>query len=288
MKRPLALVLIIAAALAAFLALALSGRREADLDEADVLRVPLAKNVKTLDPVGITDVYSDGVAQRVYNCLVQHAPDMSIVPDLAESWDVSADGLVYTFRIRKGVKFHHGRELVAADFVYSLTRLADPRVSAKRELIEDVRGAVEYGELLKKVMDKQPVDRIPEKLEGLAAPDERTLVVTLRRPNPIFLSLMAMSPASAVPREEVEHLGEDFATRPVGTGPFRFVRGERNDRIELERFDEHFAGRPNLARVHFRIIDDSQVRLDSYLNGELDITDVPLGRLPFSLRNISL
>jgi len=281
MKRPLALVIFAALILGAFLALTLLGGRRDKRGSGGgpVLRLPLPKNPKTLDPAGITDVYSDAMAQRIYNCLVKHSPGLEVVPDLAESWTVSEDGKVYTFKLRKGVKFQHGRELTADDVVFSLSRLADPRVSRKRELVEDIEGAAGYGATLEKVSRGEKVEGdIPAKPSGLGAPDPHTVVIRLRRRWPIFLHILAMSPCSIVPRDEVDRLGADFPLKPVGTGPFRVTRFSLNDRIEMVRFDDHFAGEPKLAGLSYRVIEDKLVRFQSYKSGELDMTDVPLGR----------
>jgi peptide/nickel transport system substrate-binding protein/oligopeptide transport system substrate-binding protein len=278
MKRPLALIVFAAAVLAAFLALTLTGGRDGAAADGGVLHLPLPKNPKTLDPAGITDVYSDAVAQRIYNCLVRHSPDLEVVPDLAESWSVSEDGKVYTFRLRRGVKFHHGREMTSDDVVFSLTRLADPRCSRKRELVEDIEGVEEYGAALEKVMNGQEGVRVPAGPSGLSAPDRYTVEIRLRRRWPIILHILAMSPCSIAPRDEMERLGEDFPLQPVGTGPFRVTRFSLNDRIDMARFDDHFAGRPRLSGLVYHIIEDRLVRFESYKSGELDVTDIPLGR----------
>jgi peptide/nickel transport system substrate-binding protein/oligopeptide transport system substrate-binding protein len=284
MKRPLALVVFALVILAAFLALTLGRKRPPaggnGSVEGGVLRLPLPKNPKTLDPAGITDVYSDAMAQRIYNCLVKHSPQLEVVPDLAESWTVSEDGRTYTFKLRSGVKFHHGRELVADDVVFSLSRLADPRCSRKRELVEDIEGAAEYGAVLERVMkgEKVPTPELPAKPAGLSAPDAHTVVIRLRRRWPIFLHLLAMSPCSIVPRDEMLRLGADFPLKPVGTGPFKVAEVGLDNRIEMVRFDDHFAGRPRLAGLSYQVIEDRLVRFDKYRSGELDMTDVPLGK----------
>jgi peptide/nickel transport system substrate-binding protein len=278
MKRLLAIAIFIAVVLGAFLLLVLGEKRGAGGSGSGTLRIPLNENPKSLDPARITDVYSDGVAKRIYNGLVRHSRDLEVVADLAESFESSADGKTYTFKLRKGVKFHHGRELVADDVIYSLTRLADPRVSRKRELVEEIVGAEEYAELVKRT-EPAGASAVPTGLKGLSAPDRYTVVIKLKRSFVPFLNQMAMSPASIVPRDEVERLGKDFASNAVGTGPFRLVTYKPNDRIELVRFADHFGGSPRLAAIQYRIIQEPVVRLKAYLNGDLDLTDVPLARL---------
>jgi peptide/nickel transport system substrate-binding protein/oligopeptide transport system substrate-binding protein len=280
MKRLLALFFFVAVVLGVFLILVL-GEKSGPGAAGSTLRIPLNENPKSLDPVRVTDVYSDGVAKRIYNGLVKHSRELKVVGDLAESFEASADGKTYTFKLRKGVKFHHGREMTSDDVVFSLTRLADPRVSRKRELVEEIVGAVEYAEAIK-AAEKPEISSPgppPPILKGLAAPDKYTVTVELKRPFVPFLHQMAMSPASIVPRDEVERLGKDFASRAVGTGPFKLVTYKPNDRIELVRFDDYFGGRARLGAVQYRIIQEPVVRLKAYLNGDLDLSDVPLARL---------
>jgi peptide/nickel transport system substrate-binding protein len=275
MKRPLILAIFGLLILGAFLVLTLSGSYNED---KNTLRLPLPSNPKTLDPAGITDVYSDAVAQRIYNCLVKHSPTLQIEPDLAQSWEVSNDGLTYTFRLRKNVLFHHGRAMTSDDVIFSLARLADPRVSRKRELVEDIVGANAYGKILEKYKQGQKIAQMPDLPAGLMAPDPHTVVIKLKRRWPLFLHQLAMSPCSIIPRDEMTRLGKDFANNPVGTGPFQVEEILLNDRINLARFDKHFAGQPKIKKLRYQIIKDSLVRYQSYLAGELDMTDVPLGK----------
>lgn len=277
MNRALGLLVFAGLVLAGFLALGLSGRREGPVDAAGTLRVGYPSNPTSLDPVTVTETVADGVARRVFNGLVRHAPDLSVVPDLAESWVVSPDGLTYTFRLREDVLFHNYRKMTAADAVWSLDRLADPAVSRKLELVEAVLGAAERRADFAKSGGGKGWKPAP--LPGLSAPDNRTVVIRLARPWPLLLNQLAMSPAAVVPREEVEKRGVDFGHAPVGTGPFRVTGWLDNDHIALARFPDHFAGSPRLEGVTYRIVKDSSVRFDLYLHGDLDVCDVPVGKL---------
>jgi oligopeptide transport system substrate-binding protein len=255
MNRFLGLLVFLGALLLAFLVLGLSGGGGAGGagGEGGTLRIAFPKDPKSLDPIEIDETLPEGVARRIFNCLVRYNPDLSLAPDLAESWTVSADGRTYTFTLRPAVRFHNGRELSAADVAWSLERLADRKVSRRFDLLRD--------------------------MESCSAPDRRTLAVRLKRASPLFLNTLAMIPCAAVPREEVERLGRDFARKPVGTGPFRLVEWTDNQRLRLEHFDDHFAGTPQLAAVEYLVKSEPTVRFQAYVRGDVDICDVPLGRL---------
>src|SRR5262245_10933823 len=99
-------------------------------DAATVYRRPLGHDPATLDPARIKDIYSRAVSQQIFDGLVQFDRTLSITPALADYWKASRDGLTWTFVLRKGVKFHHGRDVTADDVVFSLTRLLDPRINS--------------------------------------------------------------------------------------------------------------------------------------------------------------
>jgi len=98
----------------------------------------------TLDPARIADIYSRSVAEQIFDGLVRFDQTLTITPALAQHWKASRDGLSWTFTLRKGVKFHHGREVTADDVIYSFTRLLDPKVkSGVADLFLSIRGAQE-------------------------------------------------------------------------------------------------------------------------------------------------
>ena len=186
---------------------------------------------------------------------------LNVVPALAQSWSASRDGLVWTFHLRKGVQFHNGREMSAEDVVYSLSRLLDPAVGSRNSpLLDKVKGAAEFRAGTTKV------------LEGIKAIDRYTVEISLSEPFVPFISILGMAHTSIVPREEVERLGPDFATAPVGTGPFRFVRWERGQEILLEANKHYFRGRPALDRVRFVIFPGGTQSdmLKAFEQGELE------------------
>jgi peptide/nickel transport system substrate-binding protein/oligopeptide transport system substrate-binding protein len=224
-------------------------------------RRPLAQDPSSLDPARIVDLYGVAVANQIFDGLVAFDAHLNVVPALAQSWSASRDGLVWTFHLRKGVQFHNGQEMSAEDIVYSLSRLLDPAVGSRNSpLMDKVKGATEFQAGITKV------------LEGIKAIDRYTVEVSLSEPFVPFISILGMAHTSIVPRGEVERLGTDFGTAPVGTGPFRFVRWARGQEILLETNKDYFRGRPALDRVRFVIFPGStqSVMLKAFERGELE------------------
>ena len=206
------------------------------------------------------------MGQQLFDGLVQFDQTLSITPALAQFWVASRDGLTWTFTLRKGVKFHHGREVTSDDVVYSFTRLLDPKTrSGAADHLLGIQGAQDFRE--------GRVDHVA----GLAAVDRYTVRVSLTEAPVPFVSVLAVGQAKIVPRELVEQQGEAFGTQPVGTGPFRFVRWERGKEIVLAANPDYFDGPPKLARLVFRIFPGE--RLDDvfaeFRAGSLEDSPIP-------------
>ncbi len=231
-----------------------------------VYRRPLGQDPETLDPARISDVYGRSVSQQIFDGLVQFDQTLAIKPALAEFWRASRDGLTWTFDLRKGVKFHHGREVTADDVVYSFTRILDPRTrSGAAELFLNVKGAREYREGRAKTVS------------GFVGLDRHTVQVTLSEAQVPFVAVLAVGHAKIVPRDLVEAQGEAFGLQPVGAGPFRFLRWERGREIVLIANPDHFDGAPRLSRLVYRIFpgDQRDAMHDEFLRGELEDAPVP-------------
>src|SRR2546422_5817304 len=231
-----------------------------------VYRRPLGHDPKTLDPARISDIYSLSVSQQLFDGLVQYDHALTIGPALAEFWRASRDGLTWTFSLRKGVKFHNGREVSADDVVYSLTLIIDPKTrSGAAELFLNVRGAREFREGRARTVP------------GLVALDRNTVQVTLNEMLAPFVAVLAVGHAKIIPRELAEAQGETFGAQPVGTGPFRFLRWERGKEIVLAANPDYFDGPPKLSRLAYRIFpgDQRDVMHDEFLKGNLEDTPVP-------------
>jgi len=219
---------------------------------------------RTLDPAYSTDIYSVTLIQQIFDGLVQFDKNLNVVPALATSWKVSPDGLVYTFSLRQDAHFHNGRPVTANDFVYSFTRILDPREeSSALSFFERLKGAAAY--------------RRGESVEvaGLRALDKYTLEITISEPFAPFLSVLAMISSKVVPREEVERWGKDFGRQPVGTGSFRLESWEGNQ-IVLSANSEYYEGRPYLDGVVYTIYAGAQRQkiLQDFLEGRLEEADV--------------
>jgi oligopeptide transport system substrate-binding protein len=239
-----------------------------------VYRRPLAYNPVTLDPARPNDIYGRTIANQLFDGLVQFDGALAIRPAIAETWTSSRDGLVWTFSLKKGVKFHHGREVTAEDFVYSFSRIVDPATkSAGAALFMKIKGARQFAE------------GRATRVEGLVALDPHTLQITLTESQTPFVSSLAVGFAKVVPREVVERLGERFGQQPVGTGPFKFVEWVRDKQITLAANPDYFEGRPNLDGLEYRIFTGEALdeMFGEFAKGNLEDSGIPARERPLLL-----
>lgn len=271
-----------------------------------VLKLPAAADAKSLDPAMADDLYTNEAISLIYEGLVEYEylkRPHQLRPLIAEAMPtVSKDGLVYTFKIKKGVKFTDsahfaggkGREVVAKDFVYSFLRIADPKINSGGFWIFDgkIKGLNEWREK-NKTAEKVDYDNGPE---GFKALDDSTLQITLVNPYPQLLYVLAMGYGFVVPREVVEKEGNDFGNKPVGTGPYVLERWMRGSKItyvknpayahssfptEAEEGDDKAlladAGKalPIMERVELSIFTESQPLWLNFLSGQLDRAGIP-------------
>jgi oligopeptide transport system substrate-binding protein len=245
----------------------LAAERKQEVPErGGTYRRPLEFNPRTLDPALSLDMYSTTVIQQIFDGLVQFDKDLNIIPAIARSWKISPDGLTYTFYLRKGVTFHHGREVTARDFVYSLTRILDPDIkSNSADFFDRILGAREFAE------------KKAKQVRGLVEQDRYTLQILLSEPYAPFLSILAMKGAKVVPREEIEKSPTAFEKQPIGTGPFRFVSMKEGEEIVLGANMDYFEGRPPLDRIIFTIFPGAprEAILKRFKEGGLEESFIP-------------
>lgn len=279
--------------------------KKIDLNER-VLNLAVTSEVKGMDPIYSNDRYSSNEVGRVYEGLLEYhylKRPYTLVPNLAESLPaVSSDGLTYTFKIKKGVLFHDdaafpsgkGRELVAEDFVYSIKRLADPKLQGLGWWLLDgkIKGLNEWRD---KNSKKDKVD-YTEVIEGLKTIDKYTIQFKLTKQFPQFLYSLAMPFTFAVAKEVVDHYGNEFLNHPVGTGPFMLKEFRqtakkfsytRNPNFREKVFPSEaseefkgmlkYAGRkvPFVDRIEINIVKEDQPRWLNFLKGRVDYIAIP-------------
>jgi len=213
----------------------------------------------TLDPALVTDSTSAEYVVHIFSGLVSLDSSLSVVPDLAERWDISPDGKIYTFYLRDGARFQDGKELTAADVVYSLERACDPRTSSPV-------AAVYLGDI---VGAKEKLSGSAATISGVRAVDQRTVEVTITEPATTFLAKLTYSTAFVLDRSNVE--GGSWPSRPNGSGPFR-LKDLSNERIVLQRNEYYYRDPPKLEEVIYYLSGGSPMSM--YENDELDMVYV--------------
>ncbi|MBL1421608.1 MAG: ABC transporter substrate-binding protein [Alphaproteobacteria bacterium] len=219
-------------------------------------------DVSTLDPAIGYDWQNWSMIKSLFSSLLDYEPGTTnLVNDLAESYEISPDGLVYTFKIMKGVKFHNGREMVASDIKYSLDRVSNPKtLSPGAGFFASIKGFDEVS------------GGTAENLSGVEVVDDYTVKITLARPDATFLHVMALNFASIVPKEAVEEFGEDFGTHPVGTGAYKMTEWTRGQHLTFEANKDYYdSNLPYLDKITFEVGQEPIVALLRLERGEVDI-----------------
>ncbi len=227
----------------------------------------------SLDPPNCYESEGIQVARQLWDGLVEYDPEtLEIKPAIAESWDISDDGLVYTFKLKKGVKFHSGRELIAEDFVYSWSRVA--RAETASYLAYHLQPIVGYDELQAGEGDT---------LEGVKALDDYTLEVTLKYPYADFISTVGHVVFYPVAKEDIEQWGDAYSEHANGTGAFKFVEWKHDQYIQLERFDDYYGEKALLEKVKYVIFADEDTAFLEFKAGNLEYTEIPQGKIQATL-----
>jgi len=225
-----------------------------------------AQSPESLDPILSNNYWESEIVLQLFDGLVRFDANLNTVAALAQDWRVSPDGRTYVFSLRQGVRFHHGREITAEDFVYSLTRLLDPkRKSNDAQYYARIQGAADF--------QAGRSTTVP----GLQALNSSTLQIVLDQPYAPFLRLLAQQPASVVPKEFVESSEQPFGQNPVGTGAFRLERWNPGAEILLAANPEYYSGRPHLERIRITTLPALNAResFQLFVDGKLDLSFVP-------------
>jgi peptide/nickel transport system substrate-binding protein len=229
----------------------------------NTLRVRLNADIRSTDPGVNRDGNTDMIAYHLFEGLVAYGDDTGVVPMLAEEIDVSDDGLEYTFRLREGVRFHNGQELMAEDVVFAWERFLDPETNWRCLPDFDGRGVSE--------------------VTGVEAVDDLAVRFTLAEPAALFLTSMARVDCGVSGIWHRDSLGADGEwSEPIGTGPYRLAEWRQGQFVELERFAEYAAntgGLDGLAgnkgdgpeRVRFVLIPDSSATRAALQSGDIDL-----------------
>jgi peptide/nickel transport system substrate-binding protein/oligopeptide transport system substrate-binding protein len=219
---------------------------------------------RSLDPALSTDVPTGRAVAYLFDGLTRFTPDAQVVPGLATSWETSPDGSVYTFHLRRGVTFTDGTPFVARQVLTSWQRVLDPKVRGGRGWpLYPIKGAKEYAE------------GKTTSIEGMAAPNDSTVVVTLKEPFAIFPKLLAMPVAAIAP----DKIPANFGEHPIGTGPWRLVEWKHDDYLLFAPNRGYWGGAPKADSLKARIISEPSTAVAEFQSGNVDVLQVPQGEI---------
>jgi peptide/nickel transport system substrate-binding protein len=207
------------------------------------LRVALPSNLNTLDPAK-TKIGEEYIVNfLVYSGVTEITASGEVKPDLAESWTVSEDQKTWTFKLRQGVKFHHGREVDAEDVKVTIERVMDRANGSTARVNFDIVSSIE-------------------------AVDKHTVRFNLKIPYSGFAEILGDRQTRIVPRDKVDTI----ASEPIGTGPFKLTVNRPGDRIELAKNPDYFLkGQPKLDGITFRIMPETAAQVAAIETGAIDL-----------------
>lgn len=223
-----------------------------------------------LDPNVTNNSFAAPFLDNLFEGLVTYDKDNNLVGGSAEKWEISEDGLTYTFTLRDGLKWSDGSPLTAKDYLYTMKRILTPSTAAMylNMLTDYVAGAQEY-------YDALAAGQTPnEEALGIKAPDDKTLVITLKAPAPYYLGILAMYTFCPTQQAAVEANPESWAQSAknyVSNGPFMMTEYNFNESVVMVKNPNYWnAENVKLEKLTFRFILDSSTALTAYENGEID------------------
>lgn len=221
--------------------------------DKETLYFSLGGEVSILNPILSTDTSSSSVEDLIYSGLTKINEKLEVVPDMAESFSMSKDGKVWTFKIKKGIFWHDGKKFTAHDAKFTFDSILNPKVNSVRR--SDF------------IIDGEPIRFLVE--------DDYTLKAYLPKP---FAPFIVRAGIGIIPKHLYE--GKDINTspynrKPVGTGPFKFVEWKTGETIKVVRNDKYFKGRPKLAAIIFKNIPDENASLLALEAKEIDFAGIP-------------
>src|SRR6266446_2588033 len=252
-RAPFALVALLLATLIAVSLVWLVGPPAAEAQRKKVLNIA-AKEPDTLDPHSSTLGQSQAIARFMFRGLTRFAikdgkvTTAEVEPDLAESWTISPDGTVWTFKLKKGVQFHKGfGELTAEDVKFSFERQINKAPGTRYGVNLDV-------------------------IKSIEVVNPHTVQIALKSFDPIFLlRMVGYQNGYIISKKAVEKLGDQFKWNPVGTGPFYFERHSPREKIVLKAFDKFYGGRPQIDEVHWYDVPEDATKLIGLEKGTFDL-----------------
>ena len=215
----------------------------------------------TLDPALAREVRSGRYIREIFSGLVTLDQDLKVVPDIAERWKVSPDGTTYTFYLKKGVRFHDGKEVKAGNFKYSLERACDPETKSPtaKTYLGDIVGVNEM------------LDGKAEEISGIKVIDDYTLQINIDAPKAYFLAKLTHSPAFVIDRTNVQS-DEKWWQNPNGTGPFQLRKWKEDELLILKQNDIYYRELAKIEYAVFRLW--GGIPMQMYETNETDVTDV--------------
>jgi oligopeptide transport system substrate-binding protein len=246
-----------------------------------VLRVANMGEPETLDPHKSSTTIESSILRNLFEGLVVLDPSANVALGVAESYDISEDGLIYTFRLRENARWSNGEPVTADDFVYSLRRIEDPKTRSQ------------YAEVLYPIKNAQEVNTGKAALTelGVAAPDARTVRITLKAPTPYFLQLLTHQTALPVSGRSVEKFGAEWI-RPgnmVSNGAYVLDDVKPNSHIRIVKNPHYWdAAKVTIDAVVFDPSEDRHAVLKRYRAGEFDVLygDLPIDQLKWLRENM--
>jgi oligopeptide transport system substrate-binding protein len=243
------------------------GGNEKTGDSRQVFRFNEVGDVTSLDPALAGSFENNWALNQIYNGLVEMDTALDVQPCLAKSWNITDDGLEYTFHLRNDVVFHDnpqfpggkGRKITASDFVFSFDRLFDKKISNASTLVDGID--MEFG----------------TSTPAIKALDDTTLMIRLIKPFKPFLGILTMKYFSVVPKEVVQFYKSDFGMHPCGTGPFKLKLWKDKTSLVLEKnqnyfkYDELGVRLPHLDIVSVSFVKDPDAAFMQFMSGDLDM-----------------